>query len=180
MKYLFIDIRKSDEVYSKHFGMSGDYKFYNIPMEMIRFNKNTIKKSLEYVNEIYIVCQSGARSQYIKKKYFATDYNIKVINELQFNNLNYGYNTIKLSSDVIKVYVEGKAGFNFYSIMRIIQTLLGLLILILGGITLLELDECKKANRVPLIILMLFGLMALINGLTSTCSISIILKDYLN
>ena len=64
--------------------------------------------------------------------------------------------------------------------MRIIQTLLGLLILILGGITLLELDECKKANRVPLIILMLFGLMALINGLTSTCTISIILKDYLN
>ena len=46
MKYLFIDIRKSDEVYSKHFGMSGDYKFYNIPMEMIRFNKNTIKKLL--------------------------------------------------------------------------------------------------------------------------------------
>ena len=64
--------------------------------------------------------------------------------------------------------------------MRIIQTLLGLLILILGGITLLELDECNKANIVPLIILMLFGLMALINGLTSTCSISIILKDYLN
>ena len=67
MKYLFIDIRKSDEVYSKHFAISKDYKYYNIPMEMIRFNKNTIKNNLEYVNEIYIVCQSGARSQYIKK-----------------------------------------------------------------------------------------------------------------
>jgi len=180
MKYLFIDIRKSDEVYSKHFAISKDYKYYNIPMEMIRFNKDTIKNNLEYVNEIYIVCQSGTRSQYIKKKYFATDHNIIVLDELQFNNLNYGKNIIKLRNYVIDVYVEGKSGLNFYSIMRIIQTLLGLLILILGGITLIELNECKKANRIPLIILMLFGLMALINGITSTCTISIILKDYLN
>ena len=42
MKYLFIDIRKSDEVYSKHFDQSKDYSFYNIPMNMIRFNAQTI------------------------------------------------------------------------------------------------------------------------------------------
>jgi len=36
MKYLFIDIRKSDEVYSKHFDQSQEYTFYNIPMNMIR------------------------------------------------------------------------------------------------------------------------------------------------
>ncbi len=37
MKYLFIDIRKSDEVYSAHFDQSQEYSFYNIPMNMIRF-----------------------------------------------------------------------------------------------------------------------------------------------
>jgi hypothetical protein len=64
--------------------------------------------------------------------------------------------------------------------MRIIQTLLGSLILILGGYTYYELSKFKKINKIPLIILMLFGLMALINGLTSTCTLSFLLKDYLN
>ena len=54
MKYLFIDIRKSDEVYSKHFDQSQEYGFYNIPMNMIRFNAETIINHLEYVDEIYI------------------------------------------------------------------------------------------------------------------------------
>ena len=37
MKYLFIDIRKSDEVYSKHFDQHSQigHSFYNIPMNMI-------------------------------------------------------------------------------------------------------------------------------------------------
>ncbi len=46
MKYLFIDIRKSDEVYSKHFDQYHQYSFYNIPMNMIRFNAQTIIKHL--------------------------------------------------------------------------------------------------------------------------------------
>ena len=70
MKYLFIDIRKSDEVYAKHFDNSKEYSFYNIPMEMIRFNAQTIIDHLKYIDEIYIVCVSGNRSQFIKNKYF--------------------------------------------------------------------------------------------------------------
>jgi hypothetical protein len=38
----------------------------------------------------------------------------------------------------------------------------------------------KKINILPLIVLASFGSMALYNGLTSTCSISILLQDYLN
>jgi hypothetical protein len=38
----------------------------------------------------------------------------------------------------------------------------------------------KKINILPLIVLVAFGSMALYNGLTSTCSISILLEDYLN
>ena len=39
MKYLFIDIRKNDKVFTKQFNNSNEYSFYNIPMNMIRFNK---------------------------------------------------------------------------------------------------------------------------------------------
>jgi len=180
MKYIFIDIRKSDEVYNKRFAPSGDYGYYNIPMDMIRFNQYTIRKHLEYANEIYIVCRSATRSQYIKYKYFANDANIKIIKDLQFNNLNYGDNIIKINNDILRVKVEGTPGINFYSIMRIIQTFLGLLIIILGGMTYIELSKYKNANVIPLIILIIFGLMAIINGLTSTCTLSIILQDYLN
>ena len=67
--------------------------------------------------------------------------------------------------------------------MRIIQTFLGSLIILLGGYTYIQLRNEKILNRVngfPLIVLLLFGSMAVYNGLTSTCSMSILLKDYLN
>jgi len=38
----------------------------------------------------------------------------------------------------------------------------------------------KRINILPLVVLILFGAMALYNGLTSTCSISVLLQDYLN
>ena len=78
MKYLFIDICKSHEVYSKHFDQSQEYSFYNIPMNMIKFNAQTIINHLEYFDEIYIVCQSAIRSQFIKNKYFNDYEKIKV------------------------------------------------------------------------------------------------------
>ena len=52
-----------------------------------------------------------------------------------------------------------------------------------GGYTYIQLRKVnllKKINILPLIVLVLFGIMVLYNGLTSTCSISILLKDYLN
>ena len=95
MKYLFIDIRKSDEVYSKHFDESQEYSFYNIPMNMIRFNTQMIIKNLEKFDEIYIVCQSSSRSQFIKNKYFKDNERIKVSKNLQFINLKYGVNNVR-------------------------------------------------------------------------------------
>ena len=67
--------------------------------------------------------------------------------------------------------------------MRIIQTIMGIIMLSVGGYTYMQLRKAnllKKINSLPLIVLVLFGSMALYNGLTSTCSISILLKDYLN
>jgi rhodanese-related sulfurtransferase len=184
MKYLFIDIRKSDEVYSKHFDQSQKYSFYNIPMNMIRFNAKTIINHLKYYDEIYIVCQSGNRSQFIKNKYF-NDYNkIKVNKNLQFYNLKYGSNNVVLDENTnMKINIIGSNSFNFYNDMRIIQTIMGIVMLSVGIYIYIELKRenlLNKINMLPLIILVLFGSMALYNGLTSTCSMSILLKDYLN
>jgi hypothetical protein len=182
MKYLFIDIRKSDEVYAKHFGQSQDYSFYNIPMNMIRFNAQTIIKHLDYVDEIYIVCQTSSRSQFIKNKYFNDYKNIKVSQTLQFSNLNYGLNNVSLNNTVMRINIVGSNSFNFYNVMRIIQTIMGIIMISVGGYTYMQVkkEKIKKINTLPLIILMLFGTMALYNGLTSTCSMSILFKDYLN
>jgi hypothetical protein len=184
MKYLFIDIRKSDEVYAKHFDQSHEYSFYNIPMNMIRFNAQTIINHLEYFDEIYIVCQSANRSQFIKNKYF-NDYNrIKVSQNLQFSNLKYGSNNVSLNENTnMRINIVGSDSFNFYSVMRIIQTIMGLIMISVGAYIYIQLRQEKllqKINILPLIVLLLFGIMALYNGLTSTCSISILLQDYLN
>ena len=184
MKYLFIDIRKSDEVYSKHFEQSQEYSFYNIPMNMIRFNADTIIKHLEYVDEIHIVCQSANRSQFIKDKYFNDYERIKVNQKLQFSDLKYGLNNVSIDGNTdIRINIVGSNSFNFYSIMRIIQTIMGILMLSVGIYMYIQIKAqnlFKKINILPLIVLVAFGSMALYNGLTSTCSISILLEDYLN
>jgi rhodanese-related sulfurtransferase len=184
MKYLFIDIRKSDEVYSKHFDQSQEYSFYNIPMNMIRFNAQTIINHLEYVDEIYIVCQSASRSKFIKNKYFNDYKNIKVSQTLQFSNLKYGLNNVSIDENTdMRINIVGSNSFNFYSVMRIIQTIMGIIMLSVGIYIYIQLRKAnllKKINILPLIILVAFGSMALYNGLTSTCSISILLEDYLN
>ena len=184
MKYLFIDIRKSDEVYSKHFDQSQEYSFYNIPMNMIRFNTQMIIKNLEKFDEIYIVCQSSSRSQFIKNKYFKDNERIKVSKNLQFINLKYGENNVLLNKNTnMRINIIGSNSFNFYNVMRITQTIMGIVMLSVGAYTYIQLRRenlLNKINGLPLIILMLFGIMALYNGLTSTCSISILLEDYLN
>ena len=184
MKYLFIDIRKSDEVYSRHFDQSQEYSFYNIPMNMIRFNAQTIINHLEYVDEIYIVCQSSSRSQFIKNKYFNEYKRIKVSQNLQFSNLKYGLNNVYINENTnMNINIIGSNSFNFYNVMRIIQTIMGIIMISVGVYTYIQLRQqnlLKKINIIPLIILILFGIMALYNGLTSTCSISILFENYLN
>jgi len=194
MKYLFIDIRKSDEVFSRHIenprtssnGLNTNYEVYNIPMYMIKFNKEMIKKHTQYYDEIYIVCNSTSRSQFIKDKYFAEYSNIKVSKFLQFDSLNFGTNNITINNKSLTINVVGSNGFNIYSILRITQILLGTVILLFGGYTYFNIYTAKnnssvsKISLIPLTILLLFGLMALTNGLTSTCSITTIFIDSLN
>jgi len=183
MKYLFIDIRKSDEVYSKHFDQSQEYSVYNIPMNMIRFNAETIIKHLEYVDEIYIVCQTANRSQFIKNKYFNDYKRIKINQNLQFSNLKYGSNNVSIDGNTdMRINIVGSNSFNFYSVMRIIQTIMGIIMISVGIYIYIQLRKEKILNKniLPLIVLLAFGSMALYNGLTSTCSISILLENYLN
>jgi hypothetical protein len=83
----------------------------------------------------------------------------------------------------MRIKIIGSNSFNFYNVMRIIQTIMGIVMLSVGTYLYVQLRKdnlLKKTNIIPLIILILFGIMALYNGLTSTCSISILLEDYLN
>lgn len=178
-KYLFIDIRKSDEVYSNRLESSEDYGMYFFPMNTIQFNREEIIEHLKYVDEIYLVCRSANRSQYVKDRYFSEYPRIKVNEELQFSNLKHGLNEVMLNDELLHLNVVGSNSFNLYSIMRIIQLMLGSLILGLGGYTYIKIRK-KGVETRPLIVLLLFGLMALINGLTSTCTMSLLLQDYLN
>jgi hypothetical protein len=178
-KYLFIDIRKSDEVYSNRLESSEDYGLYFFPMNTIQFNREEIIEHLKYVDEIYLVCRSASRSQYVKDRYFSEYPRIKVSEALQFSNLNHGLNEVMLNGELLHLNVVGSNSFNLYSIMRIIQLMLGSLILGLGGYTYIKIRK-KGVETRPLIVLLLFGLMALINGLTSTCTMSLLLQDYLN
>lgn len=183
MKYLFIDIRKSDEVYSNRFELSNEYKFYNIPMNMIRFNQQMIIKHLKYVDEIYIVCKSFENSQFIKNKYFKYIDRIKVNKNLQFSKLKYGHNNISINNNNININIIGSNSFNMYNVMRITQLIMGSIMLLSSIIIYLQLkkiDLLNKINMFTLIVLFLFGTMAIINGLTSTCSISSIYRNYLN
>jgi hypothetical protein len=151
---------------------------------MIRFNAKTIINHLEYFDEIYIVCQSARRSQFIKNKYFNNINRIKVSNKLQFANLKYGVNNISLNENTNTIInIIGSNSFNFYSVMRILQTIMGIIMLSVGIYMYIQLCKeklLKKINILPLIILILFGSMAMYNGLTSTCSMSILLEEYLN
>jgi hypothetical protein len=151
---------------------------------MIRFNAETIINHLEYVDEIYIVCQTASRSQFIKKKYFNDYKRIKVSQTLQFSNLKYGSNNVSVDGNTdMRINIVGSNSFNFYSVMRIIQTIMGIIMLSVGIYLYVQLKKenlLKKISILPLIVLLAFGSMALYNGLTSTCSISILLENYLN
>ena len=104
--------------------------------------------------------------------------------KLQFSNLKYGSNNVALNETTnMRINIVGSNSFNFYNVMRIIQTIMGIIMLTVGIYIYIQLNKenlLKKINILPLIILMAFGSMALYNGLTSTCSISILLEDYLN
>jgi rhodanese-related sulfurtransferase len=178
-KFILIDIRNSDEVLFKHFDSNKMNNFYNIPANMIRFNKKVILSHLDYVDLIYLVCNSSKRSQFIKNKYFSDEPRVVVDELLQFQNFNKSgeYNLVLKNNKNIKVFINGTFKYNFYNLTRIIQTILGSIMIIVG----LYLLKNKKCNtNIPLYILLLFGINALINGLTNTCTISLVFKNLLN
>lgn len=178
-EYLFIDIRKSDEVYYNRLDKSSNYDVYYIPMYMIRFNVEMINQLKSSYKEIYIICHSGKRSKFIKDKYFLNDTQIITKDSFQFQNLSYGMNKVTLNNKTFDLNIVGSNSFNVYSIMRITQIILGTLILVMGLLTLF-INGLIGYKMIPLIILLIFGLNALINGLTSTCTISEIFVDNLN
>jgi rhodanese-related sulfurtransferase len=178
-KYILIDIRNSDEVMTKHYDSSKMTNFYNIPANMIRFNRENILEHLTYVDTIYLVCNSSKRSQFIKNKYFNNESRIVVDELLQFNRIKKTgeYNIILNNNKKISFWISGTFKYNFYNLTRITQTILGSIMILIS----LYLLKNKKCNtNIPLYILLIFGLNAFINGITNTCTISVVFKNLLN
>ena len=177
-KVFYIDIRKSDEVYGKRFAETE--KHVCIPSNMIRFNlqflENLVKSHRDH--KFYLVCYSGSRSKFIYTKYFANNNILKSVNVnelVQFSelgNLKYNWEEI-LGYYPILIY----GGYNYYSLTRVLQTIMGSL-LILTAVLLWS--KCNKNRKWILWVALIMGINALINGLTSTCTISRVFMDYLN
>lgn len=178
--YILIDIRNGDEVLAKHLDSRYTLNYYNIPMNMIRFNRAVILNHLQWVDTVYIMCNSGARSQFIKDKYFADEPKVKVSSKLQFNQFHKpGQYSVTLNDGTtLKIYVTGTFSYNLYSITRLIQIMLGTIMIVCASY-MLAYGSCKKTH-VPLYVVLLFGTMALINGVTNTCTLSLLLRDMLN
>ena len=139
----------------------------------------TIIAHLQWVKRIYLVCDTGRRSAYIKAKYFGDVSGIVVVPELQFSRLNHGNNRVVLSDgQSFNIPVVGNMGI--YSITRLIQIMLGTIIGLSSAVALYNLDKKCIVSRNALFIILAFSVMALINGLTDTCTLSQLLKDYLN
>ena len=175
--YILVDIRNSDDVFSKRFDGSKMTNFYNIPMNMIRFNKQSLESHLKYVDKIYIVCQSGKRSEFIKEKYFPKNDKIVVDSAIKFKNFTKpGEYTLKLADNTeITVHITGTFAFNLYNLTRIIQIMLGS-IMIINSVLLWNNNKILA----PLVIIFLFGCMAVYNAITNTCTLSLLLKNILN
>lgn len=178
---ILIDIRRDSEVFNKRIDTRKftDAGLYVIPMNMIRFNRDTIIQHLKWVKEIYLVCDTGRRSKYIKDRYFADIPAIKVAGELQFSKFQLGDNTVSIpGGPSLIIPVIGDTGL--YSLTRIIQIMLGTVIGIAAAIALYNLDRKCVISRSALWVIMVFALMALFNGLTDTCTLSMLLRNYLN
>jgi rhodanese-related sulfurtransferase len=109
---LFIDIRNYDEVASKRLVTRDDVLY--IPMNMIKFNLDYLKKVIPSYENVYIMCRSGQRSKIIKDKYFLDYDNVKV-SPKQINTLSENESIVSSSS--------------FFSLTRKIQIIAGTLIL---------------------------------------------------
>jgi rhodanese-related sulfurtransferase len=178
-KYIIIDIRSSDEVMEIHFDGKKMNNFYNIPANMIRFNREAIIKHLVYVDTIYLVCNSSRRANMIKNKYFKNIKNIKVDLALQFNNLPYSkgeYFILLNDNTKINIWLDGTFSYNLYNMTRVIQIIVGTIMLLCG----LTLFRNKYVSIYIKVILIGMGLMALFNGLTNTCILAILFKDIMN
>jgi rhodanese-related sulfurtransferase len=187
VKSFFIDIRKSDEVFATRF--TNDIPHLCIPANMIRFNLQFLRDFVKSKPDtiFYLVCYSSNRSSFIYNKYFANDEilkNIKVSNLIQFKYLQFFTNqeNITKESELIRnelgyLPTVINKGYNFYSLTRVLQTILGLLLIITS---LLLWNKCNKKRKWVLWLVLIMGVNALFNGLTSTCTISKLFMNYLN
>lgn len=173
----FIDIRNSDEVLDKQFDPVY-HRFINIPANHIRFNLEFIRsivRSGDY-SIIYLVCNSGRRSAMIYNKYFANDPDLSMITVNPSVSFKYfgKVGTITNISDEnnLRIYTtsQAKSSFNLYNITRVIQLLIGTIMIIIG-LYIVGLSKCI-CNAPIGWILITVGLFTLYSGISGLCVLS--------
>lgn len=176
---LFIDIRNSDEVLSHRFDTT-KHKSLNIPSNMIRFNLMFLRDlvSSGKYERVFIVCYTGKRSKMIYDKYFASDIilsSIIVDKRVSFKNFN-KLSPVEYNDLNLKIYTIKGPSFNLYNMTRIVQLILGSILLLSG---LFILYNCSKFK--PLTFFMIaIGLFVIYSSISGSCIMSKLLGNILN
>lgn len=170
---LFIDVRNHDEVIAHQFDDNYHISL-NIPADMIKFNLEILRnivRSKQYKN-IYVVCRSATRSGKVHAKYFANDNilsKIKYSESLKFNNFN---NSTKYINDLdLNIHTVRSNNSPPISMIRIVQMLLGTILLLSGSFILYSCEKFKPLKYFMIAV----GLFALYSGITGSCILSKIL-----
>ena len=63
--------------------------------------------------------------------------------------LKHGLNNVSLNENTtMRINIVGSNSFNFYNVMRIIQTIIGLIMILIGGSTYIQLRNAKILNKI--------------------------------
>ena len=170
---LFLDVRNHDEVVAHRFDDNYHISL-NIPADMIKFNLEILRdivRSKKYEN-IYVVCRSATRSGKVHAKYFANDTvlsEIKYSESLKFNGFkNPNQHITDLDLNIHTVHSNERPPI---SMIRIVQMLLGMILLLSGTFILYSCEKFKPLKYFMIAV----GLFALYSGISGSCILSKIL-----
>lgn len=84
---LLLDVRNQDEIDTIKYKEDGTMDVLYMPANVIKYNVEFLRDYFQKYKRVFIICQSGNRSQIIKNKYFSDDAHV-MVNSIHFNKLD--------------------------------------------------------------------------------------------
>ena len=84
---LLLDVRNQDEIDTIKYKEDGTMDVLYMPANVIKYNVEFLRDYFQKYKQVFIICQSGNRSQIIKNKYFSDDAHV-MVNSIHFNKLD--------------------------------------------------------------------------------------------